>query len=152
MHNSPLAFIIYLLYFKSLQNLNRCELDPCVYDVFYSASALELYPELLTLTPGTLYTYIYMCVCVCVCIYIYIVLKPFFISWLKTWTTDNAHVIIGIRLCLCGHNDHSDIEAVMNSLHLYQRAQVPVSTLPNHKLCHWADGTLKLIPWHSLRI
>jgi hypothetical protein len=27
-------------------------LDPCVYDVFDSASALELNPEVLTLTPG----------------------------------------------------------------------------------------------------
>jgi len=28
-------------------------LDPCVYDAFDSASALELNPEILTLTPGT---------------------------------------------------------------------------------------------------
>jgi len=28
-------------------------MDPCVYDVFDSASALELNPELVTLTPGT---------------------------------------------------------------------------------------------------
>jgi len=29
-------------------------LDPCVYDVFDSESALELDPEVVTLTPGTL--------------------------------------------------------------------------------------------------
>jgi len=28
-------------------------LDPCVYDVFESESALELNPEVVTLTPGT---------------------------------------------------------------------------------------------------
>jgi len=32
-------------------------LDPCVYDVFESESALELNPEVVTLTPGTL------CIC-----------------------------------------------------------------------------------------
>jgi len=34
--------------------MNRCELDPCVCDVFDSKSALELNPEVVTLTPGTL--------------------------------------------------------------------------------------------------
>jgi len=29
-------------------------LDPCVYDIFDSESALELNPEVVTLTPGTL--------------------------------------------------------------------------------------------------
>jgi len=29
-------------------------MDPCVYDIFDSAQALELNPKLLTLTPGTL--------------------------------------------------------------------------------------------------
>jgi len=33
--------------------LNRCEFDPCVYGGFDSASALELNPEILTLTTGT---------------------------------------------------------------------------------------------------
>jgi len=33
--------------------LNRYELDPSVCDVFDSASALELNPEVVTLTPGT---------------------------------------------------------------------------------------------------
>jgi len=28
-------------------------MDPCVYDVFESASAPELTPEVMTLTPGT---------------------------------------------------------------------------------------------------
>jgi len=28
-------------------------LDPCVYEVFYSELALELNPEVVTLTPGT---------------------------------------------------------------------------------------------------
>jgi len=28
-------------------------MDPCVYDVFDSESALELNPEVVTLTPGT---------------------------------------------------------------------------------------------------
>jgi len=28
-------------------------MDPCVYDIFDSASALELNPTVLTLTPGT---------------------------------------------------------------------------------------------------
>ena len=52
MHNAPL-FLIYLLYFKNLQLLNRFDLDPCVYDIFNSESALELNPELVTLTLGT---------------------------------------------------------------------------------------------------
>ena len=34
--------------------------DPCVYDDFESASALELSPEILTLTPGTPYIYTYL--------------------------------------------------------------------------------------------
>jgi len=42
-------------------------LDPRVYDVFHSASALELNPEKLTLNPGT--PCIYVCMCVCVCIH-----------------------------------------------------------------------------------
>jgi len=33
--------------------LNCCELDPFVYGIFDSASALVLNPELLILTPGT---------------------------------------------------------------------------------------------------
>jgi hypothetical protein len=33
--------------------MNRCELDPCVYDIFDSESALELNPEVVTLTPET---------------------------------------------------------------------------------------------------
>jgi len=33
--------------------MNRYELDPCVYDVFDSEWALELNPEVVTLTPGT---------------------------------------------------------------------------------------------------
>jgi hypothetical protein len=41
--------------FKMLNALlNRCELDPCVYDVFDSETALELNPEIVILTPGTL--------------------------------------------------------------------------------------------------
>jgi len=28
-------------------------LDPCIYEIFYSESALELNPEVVTLTPGT---------------------------------------------------------------------------------------------------
>jgi len=51
MHNAPLSFLIHLPYFKLL---NRCELDPCVYDVFDSESALELNAEVVTLTSGTL--------------------------------------------------------------------------------------------------
>jgi len=37
-------------------------LDPCVCEVFDSESALELNPEVVTLTPGTscMYTYIYI--------------------------------------------------------------------------------------------
>ena len=53
MHNSPLSFLIYLLYFKNSNLLNRCELDPCVYGVFDSESGLELNSELVTLIPGT---------------------------------------------------------------------------------------------------
>jgi hypothetical protein len=53
MHNAPLSLLIYLLYFKNSQILNRCELDPYVYGVFYSESALELNPEVVTLTPVT---------------------------------------------------------------------------------------------------
>jgi len=41
--------------FKMLNALlNRYELDPCVYDVFVSVTALELNPEVVTLNPGTL--------------------------------------------------------------------------------------------------
>jgi hypothetical protein len=54
MHNAPLSFLIYLRYFKNSRLLNRCELDPCVYEVFDSESALELNPEVVHLTPGTL--------------------------------------------------------------------------------------------------
>jgi hypothetical protein len=46
-------FLIYLLYFKNSKLLNRCELDPCVDDIFDSESALELNPKVVTLTPGT---------------------------------------------------------------------------------------------------
>jgi len=53
MHNAPLSFLIYLLYFKNSQLLNHCELDPCVYDDFDSISALELNLEVVTLTLGT---------------------------------------------------------------------------------------------------
>jgi len=38
---------------KVRRSLNRCELDPCVYDIFYSESPLELNPEVVTLIPGT---------------------------------------------------------------------------------------------------
>jgi len=51
MPNVALFFLIYLLYFKNSLTLDRCELYPCVYDIFDSASALELNPEVLTLTP-----------------------------------------------------------------------------------------------------
>jgi hypothetical protein len=54
MHNAALSFLIYLLYFKNSELLNRCELDPYVYDVFDSESSLELNPVIVTLTPGTL--------------------------------------------------------------------------------------------------
>ena len=61
MHNAPLYFLIYLLYFKNSYLLNRSQLDPYVYDVFDLESALELNPEVVTLTPGTssvcIYTY-----------------------------------------------------------------------------------------------
>jgi len=53
MHNAPLSFLIYLLYFKISQLLNCWELDSCVYDFFDSASALELNPEIMTLTVVT---------------------------------------------------------------------------------------------------
>jgi hypothetical protein len=56
MHNAPLSFLIYLLYFKNSKILNRCELNICVYEVFVSATALELNSKVLTLTPGTLCT------------------------------------------------------------------------------------------------
>jgi len=45
MHNAPLSLLIYLLYFKNLYLLNRCKLDPCVFDFFDSESALELTPK-----------------------------------------------------------------------------------------------------------
>jgi hypothetical protein len=57
MQNVPVSFLIYLLYFKNSQLLNRCERNPSVYDVFDSESALELNPEVVTSTPGTL------CIC-----------------------------------------------------------------------------------------
>jgi hypothetical protein len=60
MHNVPLSYLIYLLYFKNSQLLSRCELEPRIYDVFDSASALELNPEILTLTPGApVYIHVY---------------------------------------------------------------------------------------------
>jgi hypothetical protein len=56
MHNAPLSFLIYLLHCKNSLVLNCCQLDPCVYDVLDSESALEMSPEVVTLTPGTPYT------------------------------------------------------------------------------------------------
>jgi len=53
MHNTPLSFLIYLPYFKNSFLVNRCELDPCVYDVFDSELVLELNYEVVILTPGT---------------------------------------------------------------------------------------------------
>jgi len=47
MYNAPLSFLIYLLCFKNSELQNRCKLDSCVYDVFDSASALELNLEVL---------------------------------------------------------------------------------------------------------
>ena len=47
--------------FTVLQNLttpNHCELDPCVCDIFDSASVLEFIPKVLTLTPWTPSTYL----------------------------------------------------------------------------------------------
>jgi len=46
-------FLIYSLYFNYSSRLNRWEFDPCVYDAFDSESALQLNPEVVTLTPGT---------------------------------------------------------------------------------------------------
>jgi hypothetical protein len=40
--------------------MNPCELDPCVYDVFDSTSALELNPKVLTLMLGTFCIYVYI--------------------------------------------------------------------------------------------
>jgi len=51
MHNVPLP--IYFLYFKNSQLLNRCQMDPCVCDVFDPESALKLNPKVVTLTPVT---------------------------------------------------------------------------------------------------
>jgi hypothetical protein len=43
-----LLFPFYFIYCTlKTQLLNRCELDPCVYDVFDSESALELNPEVV---------------------------------------------------------------------------------------------------------
>jgi len=53
MHSAPLSFLIYLQYVKNSFLLNCCKLDPCVYDIFDSESALELNSEIVTLTPGT---------------------------------------------------------------------------------------------------
>ena len=39
--------------FVRLEVLNHCELDPCVYDILDSESALELNPKVVTLTLGT---------------------------------------------------------------------------------------------------
>jgi len=55
MHKAPLSFLIYLLYFKKLITLNRCEVYPCVNEVFDSELALELNPEIVTVIPGTSY-------------------------------------------------------------------------------------------------
>jgi hypothetical protein len=53
MHNAPLSFLIYSPYCKNSQLFNHRELDACVYDDFDSESALELNPEVVILTPGT---------------------------------------------------------------------------------------------------
>ena len=67
MHNAPLSFLINLLYLKKLiKLLNRCELDPCVYEVFDSESSLELNPEVVTLSPGTpCIGYRHLCISAC---------------------------------------------------------------------------------------
>ena len=48
---SPAAVLMLLAALRKL--LSHCQSDPCVYDFFDSASALELNPEVVTLTPGT---------------------------------------------------------------------------------------------------
>jgi len=53
MHNAPLSFLIYLLYFKNSKLLNRYQLDAAVYGVFVTASALELNPVIVNLNLGT---------------------------------------------------------------------------------------------------
>jgi hypothetical protein len=68
MHDAPLSFLIYLFYTysKNSQLLNSCELDPCVDEVFDSEKALELNPEVVTLTPGTLCIgYRHLCISAC---------------------------------------------------------------------------------------
>jgi hypothetical protein len=92
MQSALLSFPVYLHYFKNSKILNRCELDPCVYDVFDSALAMELNTKVSDLNSwDTLYIYSCIvisdsfpirtrkstviecvCVCVCVCVYIYI--------------------------------------------------------------------------------
>jgi hypothetical protein len=55
---APLSFLTHLLYFKNSELSNPCQLNPCVYEVFDSESALELNPEVVILTPGTPYIHI----------------------------------------------------------------------------------------------
>jgi len=45
------------------------------------------------------------------------------LGWNIGRTTDYAHVVKGIRLCVCGrHHDHRDVEAVRDALHTCQSA------------------------------
>jgi len=51
---------------------------------------------------------------------------------------------------------YADIMIILTSrqwqTHYTNVMQMPALNLPNHKPCHWADGTLELISWHSLRL
>jgi hypothetical protein len=45
------------------------------------------------------------------------------LGWNIGRTTNNAHIVQGIRLCVCGrHHDRSDVETVRNALHTFQSA------------------------------
>jgi len=74
------------------------------------------------------------------------------LGWNIGTTINNAHVIKGIRLCVCGHHDHSDVEAVTNALHTYQRAAGSSLNLIKSNPYHWAYGILPMrsIPWALL--
>ena len=62
------------------------------------------------------------------------------LGWNLGRTTDNAYVIKGISLCLCWrHHDHSDVEAVRDAVHTYQRTAGPSFNLTKSNPYHWAD-------------
>jgi hypothetical protein len=67
------------------------------------------------------------------------------LGWNIGRPTANGHVIKGIRISLWGrHHDHSEVEAVRNALHTYQRTAGATLNLTKPNPYHWTDGTLSM--------